>query len=119
MAYFPIMLMGKVENPRSQTPPCMSDGIQDILDMHNVEILKKKKHNSNSVWKRATDPMQHLLEQLFFSFQSNILTLQLRTQTLLCDSNCQKLQRSSRIIVSHCLKNRRTNTLQTDTAALT
>lgn len=42
MAYFPIMLMGKVENPRSQTPPCMSDGIQDILDMHNVEILKKK-----------------------------------------------------------------------------
>lgn len=43
MAYFPIMLMGKVENPRSQTPPCMSDGIQDIFNMHNVEILEKKK----------------------------------------------------------------------------
>lgn len=76
---------------------------------------KLKQRLQTCVW-----PMQHLLEQLFFfSFSSNTLTFELKTLTLLRDSNCQKLQRSSRIIVSHCLKNRRTNTLQTDAAALT
>lgn len=42
MAYFPIMLMGKVQNPRSWISPAMSDGIHDTLSMHNVEILEKQ-----------------------------------------------------------------------------
>lgn len=45
MAYFPNMLMGKAQNPRSSVSLCTSDGVPDILNMHKVESVKN--NNSN------------------------------------------------------------------------